>query len=141
MRIILLFFCLQNIAFATDGLNLKQELSQNYYFIFIFKSSCPHCHKFAPVIYDFAKTFNVNIKAYSVDGGALDGIYGKPLTADLFKTFYLSDGYKPTVPALFLVNKDTLQVYAVLFGEASPYQLARRINELLQHIQERFNAQ
>lgn len=141
--IILLFCCLLNMAFANGGIAPKspllKELSENYYFAFIYSSSCPHCHQFAPVLYDFAKTFHVGIEAYSMDGGSLNGIQGKPLTPDLFQTFYVSGGYKPLIPALFLVNRDTLQAYAVFFGEATPYQLARRINELLQHIQGRFN--
>ncbi len=161
MRTIILLLCyLQSVAFANvavDQLNqqlalkepaqtkllpaspLLKELSENYYFAFIYRGDCPHCHQFAPVLHDFAKTFHVGIDAYSIDGGKLDGIQGKPLTPDLFQTLYVSGGYKPMVPALFLVNRDTLQAYAVLFGEASPYQLARRINELLQHIQGRFN--
>ena len=158
--LVLLLSCLQSVAFANvalDQLNqqlavkaqvqtkaaptspLLKELSASYYFAFIYRSSCPHCHQFAPVLHDFAQTFHVGIDAYSIDGGKLDGIQGKPLTPDLFQTFYVSGGYKPMVPALFLVNRDTLQAYAVLFGEASPYQLARRINELLQHIQGRFH--
>ena len=159
-NIILLLCCLQNAVFANvavDQLNqqlaLKQpaqtklappslllkDLSENYYFAFIYRSSCPHCHQFAPTLQDFAQTFHVAIDTYSIDGGMLDDMQGKPLTPDLFQTFYVSGGYKPMVPALFLVNRDTLQAYAVLFGEASPYQLARRINELMQHIQGRFN--
>lgn len=163
MRIIILLLCyLQNLAFANvalDQLNqqlalkepaqtklapqspLLKDLSENYYFAFIYRSSCPHCRQFAPILQDFAQTFHIGIDAYSIDGGTLDGIKGKPLSPDLFQTFYLSGGYKPMVPALFLVNRDTLQTYAVLFGETSPYQLARRINELMQHIQGRFNDQ
>ena len=158
--IILLLCCLQSVAFANVAVEhtisqlalkeqvqtkaaptspLLKELSENYYFAFIYRGDCPHCHQFAPVLQDFARTFHVSIDAYSIDGGTLDGIQGKPLTPNLFQTFYVSGGYKPMVPALFLVNRDTLQAYAVLFGEASPYQLARRINELMQHLQGRFN--
>ena len=158
--IILLLCCLQSVAFANmaveqlnQQLALKQpaqnklaptspllkELSENYYFAFIYRGDCPHCHQFTPVLQDFSQTFHVAIDAYSIDGGTIDGMQGKALTPDLFQTFYVSGGYKPMVPALFLVNRDTLQAYAVLFGEASPYQLARRINELMQHIQGRFN--
>lgn len=157
---LLLLCCLQNISYANvavDELNAQlakkeqlktkapnvskqlQDLSQHYYFIFIYRGTCPHCHQFSPVLKDFVDTFHVDMKAYSIDNMPLDGFKGQPLTPELFQTLYASGGYKPIVPALFLINRDTLEAYPVLFGEASPYQLARRMNELMQHIEGRFN--
>ncbi|BCA97258.1 hypothetical protein TUM19329_36190 (plasmid) [Legionella antarctica] len=116
-----------------------KDLSDNYYFVFIYRATCPHCHNFAPILNDFSETFHIKVRAYSLDNAPLDGFEASPLTPDLFQTFYVGGGYKPTVPALFLVNRHTLEAYAVLFGEASPYQLARRIHELKQHIEEKFH--
>ena len=158
--IVLLLCFLQNASYANvavDQLNetlakketvqtkapkispILKDLSQNYYFIFIYRGSCPHCHKFAPILKDFADTFHVDVEAYRIDNAPIDGFKSRPLTPDLFQTLYVAGDYKPMVPALFLVNRDTLQAYAVLFGEALPYQLASRVNALMQHIKERFN--
>lgn len=115
-----------------------KDLQENYYFIFIFRSTCPHCHKFAPILKDFTDNFQVSIQSYSVDSESLPGFEANPLTPQLFQTLYASGGYKPAVPALFLVNRHTLEAYAVLFGEADPAQLAQRVNELMQHIEEKF---
>lgn len=124
---------------ASSGQNARlKELKENYYFIFIFRSTCPHCHKFAPILKDFTDNFHVTIQSYSVDSESLPGFEAMPLTPQLFQTLYASGGYKPAVPALFLVNRHTLEAYAVLFGEATPAQLAERINELMQHIEEKF---
>ena len=117
----------------------NKDFSDNYYFVFIYRSTCPHCHKFAPILKDFATTFHLKVRAYSLDNESLEGFSAHSLTPELFQTFYVSGGYKPTVPALFLVNRHTLDAYAVLFGKASPYQLARRVNELKQHIEEKFH--
>ena len=157
---LLLLCCLQNVSYANvavDELNAQlakkerlqtkapnvskrlHDLSQHYYFIFIYRGTCPHCHQFAPVIKDFVETFHVDMKAYGIDNASLDGFKGQPLTPKLFQTLYVSGGYKPIVPALFLINRDTLEAYPVLFGEASPYQLARRMNELMEHIEGRFH--
>ncbi|MCW8400507.1 type-F conjugative transfer system pilin assembly thiol-disulfide isomerase TrbB [Legionella sp. PATHC038] len=116
-----------------------RDLSENYYFVFIYRSTCPHCHKFAPILKDFSNTFHIKVQGYSLDSESLEGFDGKPLTPELFQTFYVDGGFKATVPALFLVNRHTKEAYAVLFGEASPYQLARRVHELKQHIEERFH--
>lgn len=115
------------------------DLQNNYYFIFIFRSNCPHCHKFAPILKDFSNNFQLKVHSYSVDGESLRGFEdAKPLTPKLFQTLYAAGHYKPAVPALFLVNHHTLEAYAVLFGEAHPAQLSLRVNELMQHIEEKF---
>lgn len=116
-----------------------KDLSSNYYFAFIYRSTCPHCKKFAPVLKDFSDTFHIKVRAFSLDNESLDLFDATPLTPELFQTFYVAGGYKPTVPALFLVNRHTLEAYAVLFGEATPYQLAKRVHELKQHIEEKFH--
>lgn len=159
MRILLLLLCLfttlANANVAVDELNTLlahqtgihgekpspelRDLTDNYYLLFIYRSDCPHCHQFAPVLADFAQTFKVNVEAYSVDGKPLAGFAANRLSPELFHTLYLNGGFKTAVPALFLVNRHTLQTYAVLFGDASPYELAARFHELMQHIKEQFN--
>ena len=118
----------------------QKKLSENYYFIFVFKATCPHCQKFSPVLKDFADNFHIDVKAYSFDGGPSKEFNSKPLTAKLFKTLYVDGNFKPSVPALYLANRYTMEVYPVLFGEAQDYELARRVSNLLSHIEERFHA-
>ena len=116
-----------------------RDLSRNYYFVFIYRCTCPHCHNFAPILHDFSETFHIRVQAYSLDNEPLDGFEASLLTPTLFQTLYVAGGFKPSVPALFLVNRYTLEAYAVLFGEASPYQLARRVHELHLHIEAKFH--
>lgn len=116
-----------------------RELQDNYTFVFIFRSTCPHCQQFAPILKDFAAHFKVELESYSIDGKSLPDLEGTPLTPQLFQTFYVQGQFQPVVPALFLVNRHTLEAYAVLFGEATPYQLVLRIEELLKHIEEKFH--
>ena len=116
-----------------------KNISENYYFVFIYKGSCPHCHNFAPVLKDFADSFHFLVTPYSLDNEPLPEFKGAPLTPALFQTFYVNGGYKPSVPALFLVNRHTLDAYAVLFGEAKDYELANRVSELMKHIEEKYH--
>ncbi|MDA0910334.1 MAG: conjugal transfer protein TraF [Proteobacteria bacterium] len=117
-----------------------KDLQNDYYFVFFYRSTCPHCHKFAPTLKDFANYYHIKIKAYSTDGGDLDGLHGKQMTADDYRQYFLQGGFKPVVPALYLQNKYTDQVYPVLFGEAQPFELAQRVNELMTHIEEQTHA-
>lgn len=116
------------------------KIREDYYFIFIYKGACPHCHKFAPTLKDFATTFGFEIQAFSLDHKPLKEFQGTPLTPELFQTLFIGGGYKPAVPALFMVNRYTLETYAVLFGEARAYELASRVHELIGHIEEKFDA-
>ena len=127
------------IALPNAAHDAVKNLSENYYFVFIYKGSCPHCHKFAPVLKDFSDTFHMNVTAYSLDNQALPEYQGTPLTPELFQTFYVAGGYKTMVPALFLVNRHTLDAYAVLFGEAKNYELAARMSELMKHIEDKYH--
>ena len=123
---------------ASTSIEKVQELDA-YYLIFIFKASCPHCHQFAPILKDFAAHYHIEVKSYSTDGGDLESLQAEALTPELFQVLYASGGYKPAVPALFLVNRDTRDAYAVLFGEATPYELAERMQTLLTHLKEKFD--
>jgi len=116
------------------------KVLEDYYFIYVFKSTCPHCHKFTPVIHDFVKTYQLELHSYSIDGGTIAGLKSSPMPADLFDTLFINAGYKPVVPALFLVNAQTNQVYAVLFGESTPVGLVSRLSELLEKIKEQYDA-
>lgn len=107
---------------------------KDYHFVFIFKSTCPHCHKFAPVLKSFATRYHLPVKAYSTDGGQLPGFIATPLTSAGFQKFYVEGNYSPAVPALFLINHVTHQAYAVLFGEANAPQLMSRMNALMKDI-------
>lgn len=115
-------------------------LSENYYFVYLYKSTCPHCQKFAPILKSFADAYHIKTKAYGFDDGPISEFPSEHLTPEIFKTFYVDGNYKPTVPALFLVNKHTNEAYAVLFGDAEPYELSQRVDKLLGHIEGRFHA-
>lgn len=112
----------------------------DYYFIYVFKSTCPHCHKFTPLIKDLADSLVIPLKAYSIDGQTMSNLPFEPMTPQLFDTLFTGAGFKPVVPALFLANQETGQVYAVSFGESNAVDLASRLNELLAKIKERFDA-
>ncbi|WP_328585588.1 conjugal transfer protein TraF, partial [Legionella bozemanae] len=54
--------------------------------MFIYRSTCPHCHQFAPILRDFASSFHIPVEAYSLDGESLDGFDSANLTPELFQT-------------------------------------------------------
>lgn len=113
----------------------KNAHLSDYHFVFIFKSTCPHCHQFSPVLKSFSRTYHLPVTAYSTDGGKLPEFPSRQLTPARFQKFFAEGNYAPAVPALFLVNDVTHQSYAVLFGETSAPQLMRRMNVLMKDIE------
>lgn len=81
-----------------------QANTQEYGLAFIFSSTCPYCHQFAPTLQAFAKQTGLPVYAFSMDGRGLPQ-YPQPLTAtkDILMTFYQTSS-NATYPALFLVN-------------------------------------
>lgn len=128
----------QQVALKANNKRIE-ELREQYYFIFVYRSTCPHCHQFAPILRDFTSFFKIPVEAYSLDGEPLAGFDSATLSPELFQTLYVSGEYKPVVPALYLVNRTMNQAYAVLFGEAQPAQLAARVDELMSHLEEKFH--
>lgn len=117
-----------------------KHLQEDYVLVIFFRPDCPHCHKFIPILKDFANYYHMKIEAYSTDTRDPFQLNAKPMNADLYRQYFLNGGFKAIVPALFLKNRDTDQVYPVLFGEAEPYQLASRMAELFKHIKEHNHA-
>lgn len=116
-----------------------KDLRENYYMVYIFKSSCPHCKKTSPILKNFSEYFKIKVKGYTIDNQSIPEFKATPLTPELFQVFYISGGFKTMVPAVYLVNKHTKQVYPALFGEFSSYQLANRTHELMTHIKEKYD--
>jgi len=84
---------------ARDAL-LKKLCSQIGIFYF-FKSTCPHCETFAPIILMAEKTLGFNVIAVSVDGGELKSVQ--------FAKTYKDAGHAKrlgveSVPSTFLMN-------------------------------------
>lgn len=122
------------------GTSQKDDFLSDYEFIFIFRSTCPHCHNFSPVLKDFSESFNMKVRAYSFDGPGIREFDSKPLTKELLQDLFLDPGIKTVVPALYLVHKKTSETYPLLFGEATPAQLAIRISSVIQKIKENHDA-
>lgn len=131
---------INEIINKTEKTESVQNIFKEYEFIYIFKSTCPHCKNFTPIIHNFTETYHVPITGYSVDGGKADGIKSKLIEPEVFNALFNEASYKPVVPALFLLNKHTNQAYAVTFGEASAVDLASRLSELLKKIKENYDA-
>ncbi|MEO8152376.1 MAG: conjugal transfer protein TraF [Rhizobacter sp.] len=103
------------------------ELAQTHAFFFFFKSDCPYCHRFAPMLRDFSQRTGIEILPVSLDGIGIQE----------FPDFRPDNGIAARlgiteVPALFLAEPRTGKVLPVGYGVIGPNDLERRLDMITQ---------
>ncbi|MDF1684490.1 MAG: conjugal transfer protein TraF [Legionellaceae bacterium] len=101
--------------------------------MFFFASTCPHCHKQAPVLKAWATDAGADIEAYSFDDQPLPEfpeVYSA--TQDLVSAAF--KGEQIRYPALFIVHDKTGELYPVSVGALSESELALRMQTLIPKI-------
>ena len=95
-----------------------QAFSKQYAIVLFVSSTCPHCHRFAPIVKEFASHKGLSVYAYSIDGKGLPE-YPSPLlaTQEVKTKFYKV--MSVVVPGVFIVNVNTLEDFFVRVGEES----------------------
>lgn len=101
-------------------------VNKTYAFIVFYRSTCPHCQRFIPILSHFGKDFGFRIYAYSTDGQTLPALQNTmPMTPSVEKVFF--DSPTIEVPSLFLINTKTMQTYLIDRGEMDYGQLMDRV--------------
>lgn len=102
--------------------DVLKKVSQESGFIFFFRSDCPYCHRFAPVLKKFSENFGFTVIPVSLDGqGIPEYPYPKP-NYDMGRKLNVN-----VVPALFLVQPDHNKVATVGYGYADWSTLVTRV--------------
>ena len=101
--------------------------------VFFFASTCPYCHKQAPVLSRWASTYGVRVDARSFDDKPIRGFEGqRPVTKDLVDAAFA--GKPITYPALFVMNESRGTLYPVSFGALNEVELQARMDNLIPRI-------
>ncbi|MBR9871467.1 MAG: conjugal transfer protein TraF [Gammaproteobacteria bacterium] len=101
-----------------------KQVPDKYGVFFFFRSDCPFCHKFAPILRDFVDRNELDILAVSLDGGGLP--YWPEAVPNHGQAQKLGFDRLP-VPSLALVNKESGEVTPIGFGLMSQEELSQRI--------------
>ena len=93
--------------------------------IFVFRSDCPFCHRFAPILKRFEQEFGMTVLAVSMDGGTLpDYPDARPDNGIATRLQARS------VPALYLTQPAKREIRPVGFGLMSDTELLERVATL-----------
>lgn len=102
-----------------------RELAQKSGLFFFYRSSCPYCVRFAPIVKDFSESYGITVIPITTDGIAL------PEFPNSYKDQGQAEKFKVTVePALFAVNPYTHKAFPVAYGLTSVADLKKRLLDI-----------
>jgi len=102
-----------------------RSLAATHGLLFIFRSDCPYCHRFAPVLKRFEQEFGMTVFAVSLDGRGLPEFPNPQLDNGVAARLNAS-----TVPALYLTEPTKREIRPVGFGLMAMTDLVERIAAL-----------
>ncbi|NNM52133.1 MAG: conjugal transfer protein TraF [Pseudomonadales bacterium] len=96
--------------------------------LYVFRSDCPYCRKFSPLLRQFSSRYGFSVMPLSLDGKGNDEFpFPWQDPAILWRHHLMPE----VVPALYLVNPRTDQIQTVGFGLMNWVDLRRRLAVLL----------
>jgi conjugal transfer pilus assembly protein TraF len=99
-----------------------ERLARTHVLWFFFKSDCPYCHAFAPILKGFSQATGIKILPISLDGEGLTEFPNPRRDQGQAATLGATN-----VPALYLANPATHEVSPVAFGLQSEMELMDRV--------------
>lgn len=99
------------------------QLGKDHVLFFFYRSDCPYCHAFAPVLEAFQSRHGIQVVAISIDGGPMPGFPSARRDNGIATTLQVTQ-----VPAVFLAQPFTGQITPIGFGVLSETQLLERIS-------------
>ncbi len=105
-----------------------QNLAQHSGLFFFYRSTCPYCQRFAPIVKDFSQRYHLSVIPITTDGISLPD----------FPNSRIDHGQaarlKVTMePALFTVDPESHRIIPVSYGLLSEDELRQRLLEIAQH--------
>jgi conjugal transfer pilus assembly protein TraF len=107
--------------------NAVAQLSQTHALFFFFRSDCPYCHQFAPLLRDFEAKFGLHVVPISVDGGGLPEFRNPRVDNGIARALDVRQ-----VPALFLAEPRGGKITPIGYGVLSESELLERISVVTQ---------
>lgn len=103
-----------------------KNLNDRYGVFFLYRSDCPYCKIYSPILKEFAREHELEVMAVSLDGEILEEWPNTKLDAGQSKFLKVN-----SVPATILFDKKTQDLINVGFGVLSHSDLLKRINILI----------
>ena len=99
-----------------------EQLARTHVLFFLFRSDCPYCQQFAPLLKRFEQKFRLPVFAISLDGGTLPDFPLARVDNGIAATLNVTQ-----VPALFLASPRTHVIIPIGYGVLSEAELLERL--------------
>lgn len=93
---------------------------------FFYKSTCPYCQRFAPILKSFAERNGISIIPITMDGVSLPEFPNSKIDSGQANQFHVT-----MTPALFAVNPYTQKAFPVAYGLTSETELRDNIYKIM----------
>lgn len=102
-----------------------QKLASHSGLFFFYRSSCPYCQHFAPLLKRFADHYHFTVIPVTTDGVSLPSFPNSPVDNGQSALFHVT-----VEPALFTVDPYTHRAIPVSYGLVSEEELKERLHEI-----------
>jgi conjugal transfer pilus assembly protein TraF len=99
-----------------------EQLARTHVLFFLFRSDCPYCQQFAPLLRNFEQKFGLPVFAITLDGGTLPEFPQARVDNGIAAALNVTQ-----VPALFLTSPRTNVITPVGYGVLSETELLERL--------------
>ena len=110
------------------------QAANKYGLVFFFRSDCPYCHKFAPILKKLAQRFDFQIMDVSLDGQGIKEYPNPQPNLELGKRLNVE-----VVPALFMIDTKENIATPVSYGFSDWTALKNKITVAAQKMQDNKN--
>ena len=98
------------------------SLNARYGVFFFYRSDCPYCHAYSPVLKNFADSYNLEIKGVTLNGGILNEFPNSIIDSGQAAKLGIT-----AVPATILFDKQTQEIIPIGYGALSQEELLQQI--------------
>jgi len=117
-----------NEAESQKKLNVINEFSKNFGLFFFYRSTCPYCKRFAPILKHFTETYHIAVIPITTDGISLPEFPNSKIDNGQSKQFQVS-----VEPALYAVDPKSQKAFPIAFGLTSESELLDNIYNIFTH--------
>ena len=107
-----------------DVTDTIKNINNRYGIFFLFSSTCPHCHRYSPILKSFQEKYGITIMPISMDGGGLPEWSNFMVNTGQIERMGVTE---TAVPQTILFDKESRQVVPVGTGVSSHSELEERI--------------
>ncbi len=102
--------------------NRLSQLAQKDGVLFFFRSDCPYCHRFAPILKRFSAQYGLTVIPISLDGLGIAEYPNPKTNYDIGRKLNVS-----VVPAIFLVDPEKNAVATIGYGYSDYSAMTEKI--------------